>query len=59
MAAWLVALMHRGESQASVYIPSIDVHRASAALAVIASYFRSDPLARGFDESAAILRTTQ
>ena len=38
----LVALMHDRESEAGIYAPAVDVHRARAALAVIAALLRAE-----------------
>jgi hypothetical protein len=37
----LIALVHRGKDETRIHPPAVDVHRASAALAVIASLLRS------------------
>ena len=37
----LVALVHRGEAETGIHPPTIDVHSARTALAVIASLFRA------------------
>ena len=37
----LVALMHRGKAKTRIHAPTIDVHRAGTALAMIASLLRS------------------
>jgi hypothetical protein len=39
-----VALVHHGEAQARIDPPSVDVHRARAALAMIASFFGSSQM---------------
>ena len=37
----LVAVVHGGEAQARIHAPAVDMHRARAALAVVASFLRS------------------
>jgi hypothetical protein len=58
----LVALMHDGEGQAAVHAAAVDVHRACAALAVIAALFGAgevDALAEGIEQGGADVEIPQ